>query len=93
MRKGRRAGQLSDWTEERGDEQEGGRKGREEREAGNGRRNLAPRSFLKVGVHDLKTSMQEQHKSIIGYFDVNIVRKFGTGSKNYTCVLVLCIRC
>jgi len=44
----------------------------------------------------LKTSMQEQHKSIFlkfGYFDINIVRKLDMGSKNYTCVLVLCIRC
>jgi len=44
----------------------------------------------------LKTYMQEQHKSIFlkfGYFDINIVQKCGMGSKNYTCVLVLCIRC
>ena len=42
---------------------------------------------------DFHARTAQVHFLKFGYFDINIVRKFSMGSKNYTCVLVLCIRC
>ena len=44
-------------------------------------------------IEDFHARTAQVHFLKFGYFDINIVRKFGMGSKNYTCVLVLCIRC